>query len=119
MSNQRILLVDDNESLRITTAALLADEGYLVMGAASLAEARQQLGAGGSLACAILDLNLGDGNGSELIPELRSAYPGAAIVILTGTEVPEPRLGADLCLLKGLAPEDLVARINAAVGRRV
>ena len=49
---------------------------------------------------------------------MRAAHPRAAFILLSGTAEGFPEIG-DLRLLKGTAPEEMVARINAAIaGRR-
>jgi DNA-binding response OmpR family regulator len=115
--NGRILLVDDSEVLRITTAALLEDAGYQVIEAASLAQARASLGRS-EIVAAVVDYHLGDGFGSALLEDVRSAHPRAAFILLSGTAEGLPEIG-DMYLLKGMAPEEMVARIDAAIaGRR-
>ena len=73
-----ILLVDDDESVRITLAALLEGEGFTVDAAESYA---------GALAClaseaarydlVLLDQHLGDGEGSALLPQVRARQPAS------------------------------------------
>lgn len=117
MPNGRILLVDDSELLRLTTAALLEDAGYQVIEAASLAQARASLGRG-EIVAAVVDYHLGDGLGSALLDDVRAAHPRAAFILLSGTSEALADTG-DLYLLKGMAPEEMVARIDAAIaGRR-
>jgi DNA-binding response OmpR family regulator len=117
VANGRILLVDDSEVLRLTTAALLEDAGYQVIEAASLAQARASLGRS-EIVAAVVDYHLGDGLGSALLEDVRAAHPRAAFILLSGTSEALPEIG-DLYLLKGMAPEEMVARIAAAIaGRR-
>jgi len=117
MASRRILLVDDSEILRMTTAALLEDAGYQVVEAASLAQARASL-AGEQLAAAIVDLHLRDGLGSALLPELRATHPLAAFILLSGSAEPMADFQGDLYLIKGADPHELLARIGAAIERR-
>lgn len=49
-----IMIVEDDEAIRETLAAVLEDEGYLVQRAANGREALQQLRAGAELPCVIL-----------------------------------------------------------------
>ena len=117
MTSPRILLVDDSEILRVTTAALLEDAGYQVIEAGSVAQARASLGRG-ELAAAIVDLHLGDGLGSDLLADLRAAHPGAAFVLLTGTAESIPGFSGDAYLLKGMAPDEMIARVAEAIASR-
>jgi len=116
MASRRILLVDDSEILRMTTAAVLEDAGYQVIEAASLAQARASLA--GELAAAVVDLHLQDGLGSSLLADLRATHPRAAFILLTGTAEPLPDFQGDLYLVKGEDPHELIARIGEAIARR-
>lgn len=115
---QPVLLVEDSAD---AVAAILdaLDRGGLrnpVVIAASLAEARAALlrGAGDPSTAPVLvllDLELPDGNGLELLAELAAA--GAPIVVLTGLTDPRGideahRLGASAYLVKPLAYEALI-----------
>jgi PAS domain S-box-containing protein len=78
----RILLVEDHASLRQAVAALFDGEpGFTVVGqAGSLAEARTMLD---GIDVAIVDLNLPDGYGGDLIREMRDANPHAMALVLS------------------------------------
>ena len=80
----RILLVDDHASAREPLALLLEREPDMaVVGqAGSLAEARTILARTG-VDIAIVDLGLPDGDGVELIRDLRATNPYAAVLVLT------------------------------------
>ena len=78
----RILLVEDHASLRQAVASLCDREpGFTVVGqAGSLAEARTMLD---GVDVAIVDLDLPDGYGGDLIKEMRDASPHAMALVLT------------------------------------
>ena len=78
----RILLVEDHTSLRQAVAALFDREpGFTVVGqAGSLAEARTMLD---GVDVAIVDLDLPDGYGGDLIKELRGANSHAMSLVLS------------------------------------
>ena len=80
----RVMLVEDHTAFRQALALLLSSEPDLevVAQAGSLAEARQAL-LEGRLDVALLDLALPDGDGSDLIGELRRRNPGVSIVVLS------------------------------------
>ena len=84
----RVLLVDDHLAFRQPLAFLLGREPDLaVVGqAGSLAEARPLLAAAD---VALVDLGLPDGDGADLIRELRAANPGARAVVLTASADPK------------------------------
>lgn len=114
---RRVLVVDDNEAIRLTTCALLEDGGYEVIEAATVASGRDAIG-GGVFDAAILDLHLPDGLGTDLIDELRARQPQAAVVLYSGTSGPGEMKGADLVLVKGLPADELLARLDEAIKTR-
>ncbi len=81
----RVLLVDDHASFRQPLAFVLGREPDLeVVGqAGSLAEARRALADAGGAEVALVDLGLPDGDGVDLIRELRAANPRGKAVALT------------------------------------
>jgi DNA-binding NarL/FixJ family response regulator len=102
----RVMLVEDHTAFRQTLAFLLCHEPDLevVAQAGSLAEARGTL-AEGRLDVAVLDLVLPDGDGSDLIGELRRRNPGVSIVMLSAAMGPGDldeavKAGADAVLDK-------------------
>lgn len=80
----RILLVDDHEGVRNATAMLLRTEGFEVLCAASLREARDALHTGSPIDLVIADYHLQDGEtGIEVIAMARSIagqHLGAVLV---------------------------------------
>src|SRR5918994_7486546 len=81
---KRVLLVEDHAAFNEALTTLLNMEPDLeVVGrAGSLAEARAAA-AREEVDVAVVDVFLPDGNGVELVRELRRADPGLSIVILT------------------------------------
>jgi two-component system, NtrC family, response regulator PilR len=78
-----VLVLDDDESLRFLCRVNLELDGYRVLEGASLAEGRVTLAAE-HVDAILLDVHLGDGDGRELLRELGSDRPAAAL--FTGTE---------------------------------
>jgi|FEC22Drversion2_1045045.scaffolds.fasta_scaffold00284_13 two-component system response regulator RegA len=117
-----LLLADDDTSFRQRLAVTLGRRGFDVRPAASLAEARSLMREI-EPAFAVLDLRLGDGNGLDLVAELRQRHPDIRIVILTGygnlaTAVAAVKEGAIDYLAKPADPEDIVAALLASEGER-
>ena len=79
----QILLVEDHEPTRVTLASLLARRGHRVKTAASLAEARV-LAAEQEFHLLISDIGLPDGNGFDLMKELRGRHNSLQGIALTG-----------------------------------
>lgn len=80
----RVLLVDDHAAFREPLSFMFDREPeFVVVGQAdSLAEARKILNGAD---VAVVDLDLPDGNGAELIGELRAANPQGVVLILTAS----------------------------------
>jgi two-component system KDP operon response regulator KdpE len=115
-----ILLVEDDAQIRRVVATTLEAHGFAVHGV-------ERGGVGLEWATAhppdlvILDLNLPDGDGLDLIPELRSR--GAReILVLSARDAEEVRvraldLGADDFLAKPFGTLELLARVRVALRR--
>ncbi|MDQ3907586.1 MAG: response regulator [Acidobacteriota bacterium] len=89
----RVLVVDDEESLRITTAAILEAEGYEVATAASGDEAVALLSAG-EYDLVLTDLHMEGGDGLSVLAEIRRRAPLTISVVLTGFASVESAIAA-------------------------
>jgi RNA polymerase sigma factor (sigma-70 family) len=80
----RVLLVDDHSAFRQPLAFMLNREPdiSIVGQAAMLAEARTMLS---GIDVAVVDLDLPDGNGVDLVRDLRQASPHGKVLVLTGS----------------------------------
>jgi DNA-binding NarL/FixJ family response regulator len=105
----RLLLLDDSDLYRSTLMGLLENAGYEVVEARRLSEARHRM-RDRHYDLAILDLQLEDGCGSDLIPELREHAPRTRLLLLSGNE--EQHHAADLMLPKSVDPAELLRRID-------
>jgi DNA-binding NtrC family response regulator len=84
MSNSSlILLVDDDERLRIAGGKVLAAGGYRVVGAANGREALEKLKEI-AVALVVSDLRLPDLDGIELLRQSRELRPDVEVVMITG-----------------------------------
>ena len=77
-----LLFVDDEDSFRKLTARELSRTGYEVDAVGTLEEARQLL-AHKYFHLVLLDVRLPDGNGLDLLQEIREASPSTEVVMLT------------------------------------
>ena len=120
----KVLLVDDEDSLRKVMKDLLEREGYLVTEARDGVQALDQVDRIGP-DIIVLDLNLPGLDGYGVLSHLRSrpATSGIPVIVLTakGDEDNEVRvfeLGADDFLTKPFRARALSARLEAVLGRR-
>ena len=79
-----ILLVDDEELVRMGTAEMLSDLGYKVMEATSAAEALRLLRSGEAPDLMITDYLMPGMNGAELIEHARPLLPSMKLMLITG-----------------------------------
>ena len=108
----RILIVDDDETIRTTMKAILEDEGYLV-DLASTGEEAIQLTMKTTYNIALLDIRLPDMEGVELLKLMRDSVPRTRKVMVTGypsmqNAIAALNKNADAYLLKPLDNEKLL-----------
>ena len=122
----RVMLVDDHPDFRNLMVALLDGQPdfEVVAQAGSLAETRGRA-ATARFDVVALDLGLPDGNGADLIGELREASPGGAVLIMSASLHPTNieramREGADEVMDKLASPKEVVGTVRrlAAGGHR-
>jgi DNA-binding NarL/FixJ family response regulator len=116
----RVLVVDNNAEFLEVLVRLLDRQPDIevVAQAASLAEARGKLS---GVDVAIIDRGLPDGDGLELISELREASPGAKVLVMSATVEeahPEQAIeaGAEGILDKISSPEETISAIRGVGG---
>lgn len=125
MSVPRLLLVDDNENVRITLQAALKINGFDVVTAAGVNDALQCIAAE-KFDVLISDLHMPEsGDGLTVVSAMRNAHPAAITLVYSGyPEMEEAAnailLQADQILLKPLDIHDLVKviRENLANGSK-
>ena len=93
LSEARLLVVDDEESLRITTAAIFENEGYIVDTASSGDEAIALLSKA-DYDLVLTDLHMEGGDGLSLLNQIRREAPLTISVVLTGFASVESAIGA-------------------------
>ena len=111
MSDGRILVVDDEESIREFLTILLEKEGYQVATADSVAAGIESVGTG-SFDLVMCDLKLPDGSGLEVLGEARRRHIDWPFIIITAHTTPQHaleslRAGAAEYLSKPFNVDDL------------
>ncbi len=91
--NARLLVVDDEESLRITVAAILEKEGYTIDTASSGDEAISLLGKA-EYDLVLTDLHMEGGEGLAVLNEIRRTCPLTISIVLTGFASVESAISA-------------------------
>jgi len=102
-----ILLVEDDELIRGSTAEILAEFGHSVRQAADGAEARAILADGG-VDVLLVDIGLPDMSGVELAQQARRAWPTLAVIFASGDDADARASGLGATVLpKPYSPLDL------------
>lgn len=116
-----VLLVDDHALVRegLRRAFEQTDDLVVVAEAASLAEARS-LERAHAPQVAIVDINLGDGSGIELVADFRSRRPEMGVVVLTMYDEDEHvfaalEAGASAFVLKSAPADEVVSAARHAL----
>ncbi len=126
MSHGRILVVDDEVSVRECVRLVLDQAGYEVIEAEDGAQAMETVQSGDNpsrLDAVILDLYMPKIHGQEVIFFLRSKFPAIPIIVLTGKpDVPDIIRSFDEgvvdFLVKPVHPDNLLGAVAKAVQGR-
>lgn len=117
-----ILLVEDDELLGECARLGLVQRGFMVDWVADIQSALRVL-PGNVQDCVLLDLGLPDGDGLELLRQLRESGNDIPVIIITarytlGERIQGLEYGADDYITKPYSLDELAARIRAVVRRR-
>ena len=119
--SQRIVVIEDEPAIAESVAYSLERDGYSVATAGTIAQAR---GLTASADLVVLDLILPDGDGIDLLREIRAAGQRAAVIVLSSRDAEADRIvaleiGADDYVTKPFSPREVVARVRAVLRRTV
>ncbi len=111
----RVLIIDDDSSICRIMTTIVRQHGHEVLcaptlgqGLASLAESPADL--------VLLDVNLPDGNGLDIIPDIHRQHPRPDIVVMTSQADPD---GAELAIQSGAWDYIQKADSPKAIGHRI
>ncbi|MEZ4269451.1 MAG: response regulator [Myxococcota bacterium] len=120
----KVLVADDDDTVREFLAEVLLGEGYEVESASDGAGALAILrGRTDSFGLVILDRSMDGMDGTEALPKIRALEPALPVLVTSGHDLEDLRhqFGAtqpDAFLLKPFRPRDLIEQV-AAVRRKV
>jgi two-component system response regulator PilR (NtrC family) len=118
----RILVVDDEQSMREMLGIMLRKEGYGVVMADSRVQAAAVLGHE-AVDMVITDVRLPDGDGIEILRHVKAASPETIVIVMTAfgtteTAVAARKLGAEAYVLKPFDVDELRIVVRDALANR-
>lgn len=116
-----IVLIEDHDALRWITADILRQAGHQVLALACAEDLDDQANAA-PVDLFILDLNLPGEDGISLAQRLRASHGQVGIIMVTARSDAQASVvgyesGADIYLVKPVAPGELLAAMNALARR--
>ena len=117
----KLLIIEDDASLREIMQRALQGEGYIVESAATYFDACDKI-AGYSYDCIMLDIMLPDGNGLKLLEQIKKNGNESRVIIISARDSLDDKitgldLGADDYLAKPFYMAELSARIKSVMRR--
>src|SRR6478672_6473426 len=120
--NRRILIIDDERTILLTLEALLSRHGYQADTAANASYGLRRLKET-SPAVVLLDLQLPDAEGLEMLDQIKAEHPDTQVIILTAHDslnnaIESIKRGAYHFISKPYAPEELLSLIEKALEKQ-
>jgi DNA-binding NtrC family response regulator len=122
VENRRILIIDDERPILLTLDALLSRHNYQVETAGTAAAGRKLL-KDKSPALVLLDLQLPDAEGLEMLDQIKTEHPGTQVIILTAHDtlsnaIESIKRGAYHFISKPYASEELLSLMDRALEKQ-
>ncbi|MFN8846428.1 MAG: sigma-54-dependent transcriptional regulator [Bdellovibrionales bacterium] len=123
MKSQRILILEDESSLRTALFRILDRKGYSVITANRIEEAKVVIQGDSQIDLALMDLNLPDGDGLEFMDTLKKHHPNCEVIILTGhgsieTAISATQKGAFHFVTKPFNIEEVMSLVEKAMNHK-
>ncbi len=121
-NDMKILIVEDDNNLRELMHKALVDDHHVVETAAQVYEAKMKIEIY-DYDCILLDIMLPDGNGLDVLRQLKEARKEAGVIIISAKDSLEDKvtgldLGADDYLTKPFHIAELSARVKSVFRRK-
>src|SRR3984893_11998541 len=120
--NRRILIIDDERPILLTLEALLSRHGYVTETAATAAAGLRAL-KNKPAALVLLDLQLPDAKGLEMLDKIKGEHAETSVIILTAHDslsnaIESIKRGAYHFISKPYAPEELLSLVEKALEKQ-
>lgn len=120
--SRRILIIDDERTILLTLEALLGRHGYQVETAATASYGLRVLKSNPP-AVVLLDLQLPDAEGLQMLDRIKEEHPETQVIILTAHDslsnaIESIKRGAYHFISKPYAPEELLSLIEKALEKQ-
>lgn len=118
MEKTRILVVEDNDFVRMQLVKFLSDDGYETVESTDGQEALDAIT--GNIALAIVDVRMEPVDGFEFIRTIRSANLKTPVILVTGDDNPDllnesAKLGVGAVLKKPVQKDRLIKTVSRAL----
>lgn len=122
MSKGRILVIDDEDIVRMSCSRALSPEGYDLKLARNGEEGLRMLSEE-SFDIVMTDLKMPDMDGIEVLRRVKEGWPQVEVIIVTGyqtvdTAVKSIKLGAFDYVEKPFTPDKILAVVEAAIAHK-
>jgi putative two-component system response regulator len=119
---ERILIVDDEETIRRLVREALSNEGYQCQEAGNANQAMDKL-LSNTVDRVILDIRMPGKSGAELLPEIKLRYPDTVVIMATAvtdnqTTIQCMKHGADDYFTKPFSLDDVILSVDRALEKR-
>lgn len=122
VTNLSIVIIEDHDDLRLLMVAFLQHHYSQVQGFSCIEDLDENLSYD-QVDMFVVDLNLPGEDGLSFVKRMREAFPKTGLIMLTAKglladKITGYEVGADIYLVKPLAPEELLSAIHA-LSRRI
>ena len=119
---RRILIIDDERPILLTLEALLERHGYQVETATTASQGLRLLNATPHV-LVLLDLQLPDAEGLQMLEQIKAKYPETQVIIMTAHDtlsnaIESIKRGAYHFISKPYVPEELISLVEKALEKQ-